>query len=79
MSTSSEPDAAQSPTWVEGGKLCTEVLKAEVCSCAEKLASSSPSAQREGADHLHRLILLVWAQDTHIARDAADIVCDDIR
>ena len=83
MSSESSPPSkagTQLPAWVKGGVVCTETLRAEVASCAAKLSpSSSPSTQQEGADQLYHLIMLVWAQDTHIARDAADLVCDDIR
>ncbi len=80
QSMSCEPIPPQPPSWVNGGELCTEALKAEVCACAKKLfPSSPPSSQREGGDQLYQLIMTVWALETSIARDAADIVCDDIR
>ena len=67
------------PSWVKDGLVSTDALKAEVATCARKLTSSSAATQGEGANQLYQLIMVVWAQETHIARDAADIVCDEIR
>ena len=68
------------PHWIKDGSVSTEALKAEVTSCTKKLCSSSSlQDQRDGSDGLFQLIILVWAQETRHARDAADLVCEEIR
>lgn len=67
------------PDWVQNGSLDNESLKATVLSCSNKLKSSDTVQHEEGAEELYALIMLVWSLDTRLARDAADIVCDEIR
>ena len=67
------------PGWIKDGAVSTEMLKTKIISCADKLCHSSPKTQREGADQLYNLIMCVWSLETHLARDAADLVCDEIR
>lgn len=72
--------SVQLPGWISrDGELISEELKAVVASHAKNVSSTKPEQQREGADCLYALIKSVWGLDTHLARDAADLVCDDIR
>lgn len=77
MASPSKP--VQLPGWIRDGELVSEELKAVVSSHAKNVRSSKPEQQREGADRLYALIKYVWGLDTHLARDAADLVCDDLR
>lgn len=65
--------------WIKDGSLVVEVLRSEVASCTDKLRTDTVISQQEGAEQLFALILSVWSLDTHLARDAADLVCDEIR
>ena len=67
------------PDWVQNGSLDNKSLKTAVVSCSKNLKSSDPTRQENGAKDLYALIMLVWSLDTRLARDAADIVCDEIR
>ena len=71
--------AVQLPGWIRDGELVSEELKAVVSSHAKNLSSTKPEQQGEGADRLYALIKSVWSLDTHLARDAADLVCDELR
>ena len=77
MASPSKP--AQLPVWARDGELVSEELKAVVSSYAKNVSSTKTEQQREGADRLYELIKSVWGLDAHFARDAADLVCDDIR
>jgi len=65
--------------WIKDGSLVVEVLKSEVTCCTDKLRADAVISQQEGAKQLFALILSVWSLETHLARDAADLVCDEIR
>ena len=67
------------PRWIKDDAISVETLKAEVTSCTEKLCSHTLRDQRDGSDRLYQLILSVWGQETRHARDAADLVCEEIR
>ena len=67
------------PHWIKDDSISAEALRAEVTGFADKLSSGSLQNQRNGSDQLYQLIVSVWALDTHLARDAADIVCEEIR
>lgn len=71
--------SAQLPSWVRDGELASGELKEVVSAHAKDLDSTDPERQREGADRLYALIKFVWSLETHLARDAADLVCDEIR
>ena len=77
MASPSKP--VQLPGWIRDGELVSEELKAVVSSHAKSLNSTKAEQQREGADRLYALIKSVWSLDTHLARDAADLVCDELR
>lgn len=74
---SSEPPS--SPLWVTGGALDEERLKKEVATCLGNLQSDSPLLQLRGAEELMAVVKRMWLLDTRLARDAADIVCEQIR
>lgn len=65
--------------WIKDGSLVVEALRSEVACCTDKLRTDTVISQQEGAEQLFALILSVWSLDTHLARDAADLVCDEIR
>ena len=67
------------PTWIQNGAVNTISLTEEVTMCAKKLSSQLVNQQKEGALNVYSLIMTVWSLDTHLARDAADLVCDEIR
>ena len=71
--------ARESPCWIKDGSLAVEDLRSEVACCADKLRSDTITSQQEGAEQLLKLIKFVWSLETHLARDAADLVCDEIR
>jgi len=71
--------AHETPNWIKDGSLVVEVLRSEVACCAEKLKLDTITSQLEGAEQLFKLIMCVWSLETHLARDAADLVCDEIR
>lgn len=78
------PRAAQQhhaghPPWIKNGQVDTPALKQEVDRCVKQIQNESTKFKRQGADELHALITLVWAQDTKYARDAAEIVCEHTR
>ena len=70
---------SSSSKWIRDGKLVSEELKVVVSSYTEKLNSKSLEQQQEGADQLYSLVKTVWSLETHLARDAADLLCDEIR
>ncbi len=78
MASPSKP-VRKLPGWIRDGELVSEELKTVVSSHAKNVSSTKAEQQREGADRLYELIKSVWGLDTHLARDAADLVCDDIR
>ena len=67
------------PGWIKEGAVCKDALRGEVACCAGKLSSSELSEQQEGASALYQLIMTAWDLDTHLARDSADIVCEEVR
>ena len=67
------------PGWVRDGELATDELKAVISSLTAKLNSKMIEEQIEGAEKLYSLIKTVWNLETHLARDAADLVCDELR
>ena len=68
---------ATTPSWVKDDSLDKPALKGVVLSCGERLRL--PEKQEDGAKELYSLIMLVWSLETRLARDAADIVCDEVR
>ena len=68
---------ASCPSWVKDGELDKPALKGVVLSCSERLRL--PEKQEGAVRELYSLIMLVWSLETRLARDAADIVCDEIR
>lgn len=79
MSSENAVYVSSLPSWVENGSLNTVSLTEQVTACAKKLSSKLVREQKEGAANLYALIMTVWSMETHLARDAADIVCDEIR
>ena len=79
MASPSHNTTAKLPSWIRDGKLVSKTLKSVVSSHTKNLDSSKSEEQREGADRLYELIKSVWSLDTHLARDAADLVCDELR
>ena len=67
------------PYWIKDGEVVTEELQAVVSEHTKKLASSSRDVQREGAEALLSLINKVWTLETHVARDSADSIAQEIR
>ena len=67
------------PSWVKDGELVPENLKEVVSALAKKLASSSLDVRREGATSFLSLINTVWTLETHVARDSADMIANEIR
>ena len=68
------------PSWIKDGVLVTSELKAVVASHTEKLKSRKAAEHKlEAAERLFALIMKVWSLETHLARDAADLVCDELR
>lgn len=65
--------------WIKDGSLVVEVLRSEVTCCTDKLRADTVISQQQGAEQLFALIMSVWSLETHLARDAADLVCDEIR
>ena len=73
-----EPRSAL-PSWVRDGQLDSGELKTVVASLTEKLNSKASEEQLEAATQLYAVVMKVWSLDTHLARDAADLVCDELR
>ena len=71
--------SAPPPSWVKDGELVPENLKEVVSALAKKLASSSLDVRREGATSFLSLINTVWTLETHVARDSADMIANEIR
>ena len=72
--------SSRSPKWIKNNAVSTEVLRSEVASCKEQLTSSSVATQCEGARQLYQLIMSIWSMEAgQLSRDAADLVCDEIR
>ena len=67
------------PSWIKDGELVPEKLKAVVSALAKRLASSSLDVQREGATSFLSLINTVWTLETHVARDSADLIANEMR
>ena len=67
------------PRWVRDGKLASDELKAVVSSFTTKFTSKTVKEQIDGAEQLYLLVKTVWSLETHLARDAADLVCDGLR
>ena len=67
------------PRWIINGELASDQLKAVVSSFTAKLSSKTAKEQIDGAEQLYSLAKTVWSLETHLARDAADLVCDGLR
>ena len=67
------------PGWIRNGELDSDELKAVVSSFTAKLTSKTAKEQIDGAEQLYALVRTVWSLETHLARDAADLVCDGLR
>lgn len=77
--SSGRGESAPPPSWVKDGELVPENLKEVVSALAKKLASSSLDVRREGATSFLSLINTVWTLETHVARDSADMIANEIR
>ena len=77
--SSRSPRHQAKPSWIKDGALVSEDLRAVVSSHTEKVKSEARDLQLEGAEQLYSLIMFVWSLETHLARDAADLVCDELR
>ncbi|XP_003387119.1 PREDICTED: sterile alpha and TIR motif-containing protein 1-like [Amphimedon queenslandica] len=65
------------PSWLKGGEVDSRALKREAEICFRLIKSEVVSKQKEGLGNLHDLITLSWSlEDTRLARDAADLICD---
>ena len=68
------------PCWVKNGELDTEKLKQVVSGQVKKLsASRSLGVRREGVDAFLSLVKRVWTLETHVARDSADLIANELR
>lgn len=67
------------PTWIKSDSLDKEALKSAVQSCGHGLKLMDTHQQKKGAEDLYDLIILAWSLETSIARDAADVICDESR
>ena len=67
------------PGWIRDGELDSNELKAVVSSFTANLASKTAKEQIDEAEQLYLLVKAVWSLETHLARDAADLVCDGLR
>ena len=74
---SNEPPS--SPLWVTRGVLDVDELKKEVATCLRNLENESHVLQLKGAEELMVIVKVMWLLDTRLARDASDIVCEQIR
>lgn len=80
QSSNSSTCSRELPKWIKNKAIVTEVLRSEVTLCKEKLMSDSVATQCEGAGQLYQLIMYIWSMEAgHLSRDAADLVCDEIR
>ena len=74
-------DEAREQPWMcsDGKAVDMEALRKEVESCSRKLSSSDSKESLQGSKQFYHLIMAVWALDTSLAIDAAELVCAVIR
>ena len=72
---------SSSPSWLnKDGELVGEALKTLVSKLAKKLAhSSTTEAQCAQVEEFLSLINMVWRLETHVARDSADLIANEIK
>ena len=65
--------------WVVGGALVKNSLLKEVGVCCRALECEETCQQQAGSARFYDFITMVWALDTSLAMDAAEIVCNHVR
>ena len=74
-------EETRSQPWLcdNGRSVDLERLKKEVEYCSKLVLSSESSECLQGSQKFYHLIMSVWALDTSLAMDAAELVCTAIR
>lgn len=79
MASSRQVTRPALPGWIRDGDLDSDELKTVVSSFTAKFTSKTAKEQIDGAEQLYSLVKTVWSLETHLARNAADLVCDGLR
>ena len=81
MASKKTKAARRSPNWInEDGELDTEALKTLVSKHAKKLAhGQSAEVQCGQVGEFLSLINMIWTLETHVARDSADLIANEIK
>ena len=71
---------SSSPSWInQDGELVSEALKSLVSKHAKRLSHGSVDVQCGEVEAFLSLINLVWTLETHVAKEAADLIAHEIK